>query len=88
MEEKIWSAIKRVVDEVTMEDEKAIELIKNDDTNLKEVFKLDSFLSVQLIIELEEEFGIEIDMEEIDIEIYEESSKLKDMINSYLEGIE
>ena len=63
-------------------------LIRDDNTNLVKEFALDSFLSVQLIIELEEVFGIEIDMEEIDMEIYKESGKLKKMIHGYLKGDE
>lgn len=60
-----------------MDDERIVSLIRDDNTNLVKEFALDSFLSVQLIIELEEVFGIEIDMEEIDMEIYKESGKLK-----------
>lgn len=51
MEEKILSAIKMLT-ELHMSDEKALELIKDDNTDINEVFYLDSFSRVQLIIEL------------------------------------
>lgn len=86
MEQKILKALKNVVEDIPMDDEKAVSLISDNSTNLIEAFTLDSFLRVQLIIELEEAFGIEIDMEEIDMEIYEECGKLKEMIQEYLNG--
>lgn len=77
MEQKIIEALKNVLENISMDDERIVSLIRDDNTNLVKEFALDSFLSVQLIIELEEVFGIEIDMEEIDMEIYKESGKLK-----------
>ena len=71
MEQKILEVLKKVLEDICMDDEKAISLIKEDKTNLIEVFSLDSYLRVQAVIELEEAFGIEIDMEEIDMEIFE-----------------
>lgn len=86
MEQKILEALKNVLDEKLMDDERAIRLIQDNSTNLIEVFALDSLLRVQLIIELEEVFDIEIDMEEIDMEIFEQSGKLKETIQVYLNG--
>ena len=86
MEQKILEVLKKVLEDIRMDDEKAISLIKEDKTNLIEVFSLDSYLRVQAVIELEEAFGIEIDMEEIDMEIFEESGRLKKMIQGYLSG--
>ena len=88
MEQKIIEALKNVLENISMDDERIVSLIRDDNTNLVKEFALDSFLSVQLIIELEEVFGIEIDMEEIDMEIYKESDKLKKMIHGYLKGDE
>lgn len=88
MEQKIIEALKNVLENISMDDERIVSLIRDDNTNLVKEFALDSFLSVQLIIELEEVFGIEIDMEEIDMEIYKESGKLKKMIDGYLKGDE
>lgn len=88
MEQKIIEALKNVLENISMDDERIVSLIRDDNTNLVKEFALDSFLSVQLIIELEEVFGIEIDMEEIDMEIYKESGKLKKMIHEYLKGDE
>ena len=67
MEQKIIEALKNVLENISMDDERIVSLIRDDNTNLVKEFALDSFLSVQLIIELEEVFGIEIDMEEIDM---------------------
>ena len=83
MEQKIIEALKNVLENISMDDERIVSLIRDDNTNLVKEFALDSFLSVQLIIELEEVFGIEIDME-----IYKESGKLKKMIHGYLKGDE
>lgn len=84
MEQKILKVLKKILEDICMDDEKAVSLIKDDKTNLIEAFSLDSYLRVQAIIELEEVFEIEIDMEEIDMEIFEESGKLKKMIQGYL----
>ena len=61
MEQKIIEALKNVLENISMDDERIVSLIRDDNTNLVKEFALDSFLSVQLIIELEEVFGIEID---------------------------
>lgn len=86
MEQKILAALKNVLDEKFMDDENAIRLIQDNYTDLIEAFALDSFMRVQLIIELEEVFDIEIDMEKIDMEIFEKSGKLKETIQAYLNG--
>lgn len=86
MEEKILSAIKMLT-ELHMSDEKALELIKDDNTDINEVFYLDSFSRVQLIIELEEIFNIEIEMEHISNDIFMSSKALKNLINSYCDSV-
>lgn len=86
MEQKILYALRNVIEEIHMDDQRALSLIKNDNTNLIEEFALDSFLRVQLIIELEEVFNIEIDMEKIDITAYEKSGKLKKLIQECING--
>lgn len=85
MEEKILSAIKMLT-ELHMSDEKALELIKDDNTDINEVFYLDSFSRVQLIIELEEIFNIEIEMEHISNDIFMSSKALKNLIKLYIFG--
>ena len=86
MEEKILNTLKKVLDDINMDDKMALELITNDDTNLIEAFSLDSFLRVQFVVELEEMFNIEIDMEEIDAVTFEKSKNLKQLIQEIING--
>lgn len=86
MEEKILNTLKEVLDDINMDDKRALELISNDDTNLIEVFSLDSFIRVQLVIELEETFDIEIDMEKIDAATFEQSKNLKQLLKDAMNG--
>lgn len=86
MEEKILNTLKEVLDDINMDDKRALELISNDDTNLIEVFSLDSFIRVQLVIELEETFDIEIDMEKIDAATFEKSKNLKQLLKDAMNG--
>lgn len=83
MEEKILEAIKNV-NELQMSDDEAIKILNNDDSDIIKEFSLDSLLRVQFIIELEEIFDIEIDMEYIDMGIFSNCKRLKEVISKYI----
>lgn len=51
-------------------------------------FGLDSLLRVQFIIELEEVFDIEVDMEDMDLEIFSNVGSLKNTIYKYLDEVD
>ena len=68
MERKLLEAIKNITD-LNMTEDEALKLLENNNTNLMTEFGLDSLLRVQFIIELEEVFDIEVDMEDMDLEI-------------------
>ena len=69
MERKLLEAIKNITD-LNMTEDEALKLLENNNTNLMTEFGLDSLLRVQFIIELEEVFDIEVDMEDMDLEIF------------------
>ena len=69
MERKLLEAIKNIAD-LNMTEDEALKLLENNNTNLMTEFGLDSLLRVQFIIELEEVFDIEVDMEDMDLEIF------------------
>ena len=62
MERKLLEAIKNITD-LNMTEDEALKLLENNNTNLMTEFGLDSLLRVQFIIELEEVFDIEVDIE-------------------------
>lgn len=84
MEEKIYEALSNVI-ETTLNKKEAIELLSKDDTDIAEVFSLNSLLTVQFIIELEQVFDIEIDMEDLDMAIFRNTKALKDEIKKILQ---
>lgn len=83
MERKLLEAIKNIAD-LNMTEDEALKLLENNNTNLMTEFGLDSLLRVQFIIELEEVFDIEVDMEDMDLEIFSNVGSLKNTIYKYL----
>ena len=86
MERKLLEAIKNIADLNMTED--ALKLLENNNTNLMTEFGLDSLLRVQFIIELEEVFDIEVDMEDMDLEIFSNVGSLKNTIYKYLDEVD
>ena len=82
MERKLLEAIKNITD-LNMTEDEALKLLENNNTNLMTEFGLDSLLRVQFIIELEEVFDIEVDMEDMDLEIFSNVCLLKNTICKY-----
>lgn len=80
---KIAKALKTVMIS-PMEDKDIVEVLENDDTNLIDAFGLDSLLRVQFIIEIEEIFDIDIDIEELDVLVFKNCGDFKKMILNYL----
>ena len=87
MERKLLEAIKNITD-LNMTEDEALKLLENNNTNLMTEFGLDSLLRVQFIIELEEVFDIEVDMEDMDLEIFSNVCWLKNTICKYLDEVD
>ena len=87
MERKLLEAIKNITD-LNMTEDEALKLLENNNTNLMTEFGLDSLLRVQFIIELEEVFDIEVDMEDMDLEIFSNVCLLKKTICKYLDEVD
>lgn len=87
MERKLLEAIKNIAD-LNMTEDEALKLLENNNTNLMTEFGLDSLLRVQFIIELEEVFDIEVDMEDMDLEIFSNVGSLKNTIHKYLDEVD
>ena len=87
MERKLLEAIKNITD-LNMTEDEALKLLENNNTNLMTEFGLDSLLRVQFIIELEELFDIEVDMEDMDLEIFSNVCLLKNTICKYLDEVD
>lgn len=87
MERKLLEAIKNIAD-LNMTEDEALKLLENNNTNLMTEFGLDSLLRVQFIIELEEVFDIEVDMEDMDLEIFSNVCLLKNTICKYLDEVD
>lgn len=87
MERKLLEAIKNTTD-LNMTEDEALKLLENNNTNLMTEFGLDSLLRVQFIIELEEVFDIEVDMEDMDLEIFSNVCLLKNTICKYLDEVD
>ena len=87
MERKLLEAIKNITD-LNMTEDEALKLLENNNTNLMTEFGLDSLLRVQFIIELEEVFYIEVDMEVMDLEIFSNVCLLKNTICKYLDEVD
>lgn len=87
MERKLLEAIKYITD-LNMTEDEALKLLENNNTNLMTEFGLDSLLRVQFIIELEEVFDIEVDMEDMDLEIFSNVCLLKNTICKYLDEVD
>ena len=87
MERKLLEAIKNITD-LNMTEDEALKLLENNNTNLVTEFGLDSLLRVQFIIELEEVFDIEVDMEDMDLEIFSNVCLLKNTICKYLDEVD
>ena len=87
MERKLLEAIKNITD-LNMTEDEALKLLENNNTNLMTEFGLDSLLRVQFIIELEEVFDIEVDMEDLDLEIFSNVCLLKNTICKYLDEVD
>lgn len=87
MERELLEAIKNITD-LNMTEDEALKLLENNNTNLMTEFGLDSLLRVQFIIELEEVFDIEVDMEDMDLEIFSNVCLLKNTICKYLDEVD
>ena len=87
MERKLLEAIKNITD-LNMTEDEALKLLENNNTNLMTEFGLDSLLRVQFIIDLEEVFDIEVDMEDMDLEIFSNVCLLKNTICKYLDEVD
>lgn len=87
MERKLLEAIKNITD-LNMTEDEALKLLENNNTNLMTEFGLDSLLRVQFIIELEEVFDIEVDMEDMELEIFSNVCLLKNTICKYLDEVD
>ena len=87
MERKLLEAIRNIAD-LNMTEDEALKLLENNNTNLMTEFGLDSLLRVQFIIELEEVFDIEVDMEDMDLEIFSNVGSLKNTIYKYLDEVD
>lgn len=87
MERKLLEAIKNITD-LNMTEDEPLKLLENNNTNLMTEFGLDSLLRVQFIIELEEVFDIEVDMEDMDLEIFSNVCLLKNTICKYLDEVD
>ena len=87
MERKLLEALKNITD-LNMTEDEALKLLENNNTNLMTEFGLDSLLRVQFIIELEEVFDIEVDMEDMDLEIFSNVCLLKNTICKYLDEVD
>ena len=87
MERKLLEAIKNITD-LNMTEDEALKILENNNTNLMTEFGLDSLLRVQFIIELEEVFDIEVDMEDMDLEIFSNVCLLKNTICKYLDEVD
>ena len=87
MERKLLEAIKNIAD-LNMTEDEALKLLENNNTNLMTEFGLYSLLRVQFIIELEEVFDIEVDMEDMDLEIFSNVGSLKNTIYKYLDEVD
>lgn len=87
MERKLLEAIKNITD-LNMTEDEALKLLENNNTNLMTEFGLDSLLRAQFIIELEEVFDIEVDMEDMDLEIFSNVCLLKNTICKYLDEVD
>ena len=87
MERKLLEAIKNITD-LNMTEDEALKLLENNNTNLMTEFGLDSLLRVHFIIELEEVFDIEVDMEDMDLEIFSNVGSLKNTIYKYLDEVD
>ena len=87
MERKLLEAIKNITD-LNMTEDEALKLLENNNTNLMTEFCLDSLLRVQFIIELEEVFDIEVDMEDMDLEIFSNVCLLKNTTCKSLDEVD
>lgn len=76
---KTSERIVTVIKELKAEDMPDIEF--TDKTNLVEDVGLDSLQTINLVLQLEDEFGIEIDFDEFDYELLLEFAKLIDYID-------
>ena len=74
MAEKTSERMVTVIKELKAEDMPDIEF--TDKTNLVEDVGLDSLQTINLVLQLEDEFGIEIDFDEFDYELLLEFGKL------------
>lgn len=61
------------------------ELLKSDECDIMESMGFDSLLIVELIVEIEDEFGFEFDMNRLNINKLKIFGLLKETIGSYIE---
>lgn len=60
------------------------ELLNDDKCDLIDELGFDSLLFVELIVSIEDEFGIEFDMNNLDINKLRHMNELKEIVNRYL----
>lgn len=59
-------------------------LLDSDECDLIDELGFDSLLFVELIVEIEDEFGIEFNMNNLDINKLRHFNELKEIVNGYL----
>lgn len=79
IDERLVNVIKKVC-RLEVDDNYINKLIIDSDCDLMDELGFDSFLMVQLIVDIEDEFNIEIDMEELDIFILKKYKGLKEYV--------
>ena len=57
--------------------------LQDENCNLKEGFGFDSLLMVELVIEIEEQFGFEFDAEEMDMKKLQSYQNLLDLVRKH-----
>lgn len=77
----IENELKKIICKITKKSINDLDEI-NEETDLVMDLNFDSIEMVQLIVDLEVNFGIEIDMEDIEVEVLSKYKLLKDLIIS------
>ena len=82
MEEQVKKILKDLCRLDLTEEEKDM-LLQDKNCNLKEGFGFDSLLMVELVIEIEEQFGFEFDAEEMDMKKLQSYQNLLDLVRKH-----